>query len=152
MPWNAFWLYDMNRMCTIDDSFLYFECRGFLLYIFFQLNFNQIALKKIDQNHAKTICWKCDGFVMVLSWKTSRKPSLFIKTIWWLAKSSGFKKQNFWQTIKNHNMVLIYFFQCSCNCSIKESFRFFSGKVKFKTKIWKFVYLIYKPHLAMSCL
>ena len=35
------------------------------------------TLEKIDQNHTKTICWKCDGFVMVFS----EKPSLFIKTI-----------------------------------------------------------------------
>ena len=35
------------------------------------------TLEKIGQNHTKTICWKCAGFVMVFS----EKPSLFIKTI-----------------------------------------------------------------------
>ena len=25
--------------------------------------------EKIDQDHTKTICWKCDGFVMVFSEK-----------------------------------------------------------------------------------
>ena len=29
-----------------------------------------ISLEKIDQNHTKTICWKCDGFVTV-----SEKPA-----------------------------------------------------------------------------
>ena len=27
------------------------------------------TLEKIDQNHTKIICWKCDGFVMVSSEK-----------------------------------------------------------------------------------
>ena len=30
-----------------------------------------VTLEKNDQNHTKTICWKCAGFVMVFSEKPS---------------------------------------------------------------------------------
>ena len=70
------------------------------------------ALKKIDQNHTKTICWKCDGSVMVFG----ENHHFFIKTIRWFVKSSGFKNHNFRQTSRkpsiNHHKVLIDFFQC----------------------------------------
>ena len=33
------------------------------------LSFAHNPLEKIDQNYTKTICWKCDGFVMVFSEK-----------------------------------------------------------------------------------
>ena len=44
---------------------------------FYTFEDNDLPLEKIDQNHTKTICFKCDDIVMVFG----EKPSLFIKTM-----------------------------------------------------------------------